>query len=104
MTWLRWKGRVGAKDHGTRALTRFLTFVIAVSVVVVIVLVLFACAQDTGDPEVNIQLYDLAHPIRSVINMQEKIVARQLVRVNAKVRDNVLFCDLLSLIYPGNKN
>lgn len=51
---------------------------------------LFACAQDTGDPEVNIQLHDLAHPIRSVINMQEKIMARQLVRVNAKVRDNVL--------------
>lgn len=100
--WLRWKGTVGAKDHGTRALTRFLTFVIAVSVVVV--LVLFACAQDTGGAEVNIQLHDLAHPIRSVINMQEKIVARQLVRVNAKVRDNVLSCDLLSLIYPGNKN
>lgn len=102
--WLRWKGTVGAKDHGTRALTRFLTFVIAVSVVVVVVLVLFACAQDTGGAEVNIQLHDLAHPIRSVINMQEKIVARQLVRVNAKVRDNVLSCDLLSLIYPGNKN
>lgn len=78
MTWLRWKGTAGAKDHGSRALTKFLTLGNAVSVVAVVVL--FACAKDTGDAWVNIHLHGLAHLIRSVLNIQEKIVARQRVR------------------------
>lgn len=81
MTWLRWKGTAGAKDHGSRALTKFLTLGNAVSVVsVVVVVVLFACANDTGDAWVNIHLHGLAHLIRSVLNIQEKTVARQRVR------------------------